>query len=287
MENEILLEEILPLNELQKQGNVLLIRHSHVNSKEMIKNNIIEEYQSFQSKRAFRDFKYIVSFVASERNSALFYGIYEFIERCEGEKVPEYSEILSVLHQKEKKENEFYIKLKRIELYDKYRDRIVIDWNVQRGWYNRFGYVESKHVVKLYPKNFVQEFPGLMNIELCFDDLKKIIENPESHHIWFESLSKLQAIYLILDKSKGRQYIGTTYGENGLWQRWESYVKGDHTGGNKELEELKKENTDFYNFFQFTILEVLSKTATKQYCTDKESSWKRRLGTRAFGLNRN
>lgn len=287
MSEEILLEEILPLNELKKQGDVLLIRHSHENTKEMINKNVIEEYQSFQSKRAFRNFKYIVSFIGSERNSAIFYGIYEFIERYEGQQVPAYSKNLSLLYKKEKRKDEFFLKLRRIELYDKYKDRIVIDWNVQRGWYNKYGNVASKQVVKLLPKNFVQEFPGLMNVELHFDDLKKIIENPESHYIWYDSLSKLQAIYLILDKKNKRQYIGTTYGENGLWQRWESYIKGDHTGGNKELEVLKKENPDFYKFFQFTILEVLSKTASKAYCTEKESSWKRKLGTRAFGLNRN
>jgi len=126
-----------------------------------------------------------------------------------------------------------------------------------------------------------------MNIKLNYDELKKIIENPESHSEWLDSLTRLQAIYLILNKNTGYQYIGTTYGENGLWQRWETYTKGDHTGGNKEFINLKKDDSEFYKNFQFSILEVLSKTANQKYCTEKESNWKEKLGSRAFGLNKN
>jgi hypothetical protein len=126
-----------------------------------------------------------------------------------------------------------------------------------------------------------------MNINLNFEELKKIIKNPESHSDWYNSLTRLQAIYLILDTYTGYQYIGTTYGENGLWQRWESYVKGDGTGGNKELINLKNQNIEFYKHFQFSILEVLSKTADQKYSTEKETIWKEKLGSRAYGLNRN
>jgi len=133
----------------------------------------------------------------------------------------------------------------------------------------------------------VKDFPGLMNIKLSFQELTKIIENPESYYEWFDSLTKLQAIYLILNKKTGYQYIGTTYGENGLWQRWGNYIKGDHTGGNKEFIKLKNEDSEFYKNLQFSILEVLSKTANQKYCTEKESNWKEKLGSRAFGLNKN
>ena len=92
---------------------------------------------------------------------------------------------------------------------------------------------------------------------------------------------------MILDTNTGSQYIGTTYGEQGLWQRWESYVKGDGTGGNKELKTLKDKNSKFYQNLQFSILEVLSRTADQKYCTTKESVWKEKLGTRAHGLNKN
>ncbi len=287
MKNRILLQEILPLDELKKKGKVLLIRHSHENLREMYLNNLIEEYQSFQSQSAFRDFKFIICFLGSERNSAVFYGIYELNEILEGVNVPEYSKELAALNKYEKTSKDFYLNLKKIESFDKFKDRLVIDWIVPRGWYNTYGKVIDKEVIKILPNNYVKDFPGLMNIRLNFEELKKIIKNPESHSNWFNSLTRLQAIYLILDKKKGYQYIGTTYGENGLWQRWETYVKGDHTGGNKEFIKLKNENLEFYKYFQFSILEVLSKTADQKYCTEKETNWKEKLGSRAFGLNKN
>jgi hypothetical protein len=287
MKNKILLQDILPLEELNKQGKILLIRHSHDNLKEMYDENLIEEYQSFQDKPAFVDFKYIICFLGSERNSAIFYGIYELQEIISGIDVPNYSIELSKYHKKEKTSKDFYLILKKNDIYDKYKDRLVIDWMVPRGWYNTYGDVINKEVIKILPNNYVKDFPGLMNIKLEFQELKRIIENPESHSEWFNALSRLQAIYLILDKKIGFQYVGTTYGENGLWQRWETYGKGDHTGGNSEFIKLKKENINFYQNFQFSILEVLSKTANQKYCTEKEKNWKDKLGSRAFGLNKN
>jgi hypothetical protein len=283
--NRILLQDILPLDELTNQGVVLLVRHSHQNIQKMYEENLMEEYQSFQDKSAFLHFKFMICFIGSERNSATFYGIFELIEIFTGENVPKYSEELTKYHQGSSKD--FYLNLKRIETFDKFKDRLVIDWAVPRSWYNTYGKVSDKTVIKILPFNFVKGFPGLMNIKLSFSELKKIIDNPESHIEWFESLTKLQAVYLILDEKTGYQYVGTTYGENGLWQRWEKYAKGDHTGGNLEFIALKKDDSEFYKNFQYSILEVLSKTASQKYCTLKESNWKKKLGSRAFGLNKN
>lgn len=287
MKNKILLQNIFPLEELKKEGRILLVRHSHEKLKEMYFENLIEEYQSFQDKPAFINSRYIICFLGSERNSAVFYGAYEVEEILTGEKVPNYSKELTKYHNKDKTSNDFYLVLKKIEVFDKFKDRLVIDWMVPRGWYNTYGDVADKEVIKILPNNYVKDFPGLMNIKIDFQELKKIIDNPDSHSEWFNALSKLQAVYLILDKSDGLQYVGTTYGENGLWQRWETYAKGNHTGGNLKFNKLKEKNSNFYENFQFSILEVLSKTANQKYCTEKEKNWKDKLGSKAFGLNSN
>lgn len=60
METNIYLQDILPLDKLKAEGKVLLVRHYHDRLDEMIKKELIEEYQSFQSKPAFLDCKYIV-----------------------------------------------------------------------------------------------------------------------------------------------------------------------------------------------------------------------------------
>ena len=285
--NFIYLQDILPLDELSKNGKILLIRHYHVGLEDMKSKNLIDEYQSFQDKPAFLNCKYMVVFLAGGRNSGVFYGIFEIESILKNKDLPEYSKELEPYCNKQKQSKDFKLILTRLTQFDKYKDRIVIDWMVPRGWYNKYGEVKDKEVIKVLPKNFVQDFPGLQNVKLNYTELKEIIENPESNADWFNSLSRLQAVYLILYKKIGLQYVGTTYGENGLWQRWETYVKTGGTGGNIELINLKKEDPEFYQHLQFSILEVLSKTADQKYCAGKESLWKEKLGSRVSGLNKN
>lgn len=287
MSNIIRLQDILPLDELRNEGKVLLIRHYHERLTEMSELNLIEEYQSFQNKKAFLDCRYIVSFLGGVKNSGIFYGLYEVEDRYTKEKLPKYSKEIEKFCIKQNPSRDFFLKLERLEKFDIFKKRLVINWHVPRGWYNTYGEVHDKEVMKILPNNYVDDFPGLMNIMVPYKSLKKIIENPESHSVWYESLTRLQAIYLILDKNSGNKYIGTTYGEYGLWQRWENYIKGDGTGNNKELKALKEKDPEFCYNFQFSILEVLSKTANQKYCTEKESIWKEKLGSKAFGLNRN
>lgn len=283
----IYLQDILPLDELSKNGQVLLIRHSPDYLDYLIKRNLVEIYQQFQNKPAFLKAKYIISFIAGERNSGILYGVYEITNILRKENLPIYPKELETYCHPLDPVSDFYMELKRITEFDKYKDRIVIDWIVPRGWYNNYGDVKDKVVIKLLPKNFVQDFPGMDNVRLSFNELKVIIENPESNADWFNALSRLQAVYLILYTKSGLQYIGTTYGENGLWQRWETYVKTHGTGGNIELINLKKQDPEFYHYLQFSILEVLSKTADQKYCSGKESLWKEKLGSRVSGLNKN
>ena len=80
----------MPLDEFKKQGKVLLIRHSHEYLDIIFKINLIDEYQSFQSKPAFLDCKYIVSFLENKRKRSVFYGIFEVIEILKKDKLHEY-----------------------------------------------------------------------------------------------------------------------------------------------------------------------------------------------------
>jgi hypothetical protein len=284
MEDLIYLEDILPLKSLIDDGvgTVLLIRH-----REMERLGLIEEYQSFQDKPAFLKCKYVVSFVAREKNTAVFFGLYKVKDIIKGEDLPPYSSSLTLYSNQQDKSKDFKIELEKVFEFEKYKNRIVIDWVVPRGWYNTFGKVSKKPVIKLLPFNYVADFPGLMNIRLTFIELKQIIENPDSHEEWYNSLTRLQAVYLILDNSSGNQYVGTTYGEFGLWQRWSAYVRSEGTGYNKGLEELKISRLNFQFELQFSILEVLTKTSEKNYCIEKESMWKNKLGSKAHGLNEN
>jgi len=284
----ILLQDILPLDKLGEKGKVILVRHYHENLDEMLQKKLIEEYQSFQRKTyAFKKCEIIVSFLAEPNNQAKLFGVYRNLEIKENENLPKYSKSLEKYCNPQDVNNDLFMVLEKINDFEKFENRIIIDWVVPRGWYNTYGNVKDKEVVKILPYNFVDEFPGLMKIRINAQELKTIINNPQAHSKWYESLTRLQAVYMILDKKTGNQYIGTTYGQNGLWQRWESYAKGDFTGGNKELIELKRKNRNFHENFQYSILEVLSKNASQKECVDAESLWKEKLGTRTFGLNKN
>ena len=57
---------------------------------------------------------------------------------------------------------------------------------------------------------------------------------------------------------------------------------------NKDLIELSNKNDESYKYkFTFTILRTLSKALSKNEVIEKENSYKRRLGSKEFGLNSN
>ena len=94
------------------------------------------------------------------------------------------------------------------------------------------------------------------------------------------ALSSVNGIYLIRDKSSGKLYVGSAYGEDGLYGRWLNYAHNGH-GGNKELKGLDP------NQFEFSILEIIPPTSSAEEVIHRENRWKEKLGTRAFGLNAN
>jgi hypothetical protein len=51
--------------------------------------------------------------------------------------------------------------------------------------------------------------------------------------------------------------------------------------------ELLAADPDYAKNFQFTVLQTLPKTLTKNEVVEYETRWKKKLGTRAFGLNSN
>ena len=94
----------------------------------------------------------------------------------------------------------------------------------------------------------------------------------------------LRCLYLILDKSNGKQYVGSTYSSNtqkmlGIWNRWAEYADTGH-GGNKSLEALCPEGSDYHKKnFQWTILEVLPLNVAPFVAIERESFYKKKFGT--------
>ena len=126
------------------------------------------------------------------------------------------------------------------------------------------------------------------NICLDFVTLEMIVTNDKQD--WKVALENMKGIYVIVDKSNGKKYIGSAYGESGIWARWKTYVYSEGHGYNDELVELIAQNGADYarNNFQLAIIELLSMKADDDFVIHRESFWKNVLQTRGeFGYNKN
>ncbi len=132
-----------------------------------------------------------------------------------------------------------------------------------------------------------EEFCGYENICHDFEVLETIFHT--SRPDWKAALQNVKGVYLILDKKTGRKYVGSAYGDFGLWARWACYMGTGH-GWNDELTRLIKEEGIEYarKHFRFTLLEYRPARTDDQVILDRECYWKEALNTRGkFGYNKN
>jgi hypothetical protein len=145
---------------------------------------------------------------------------------------------------------------------------------------------ESLRVVEFRKERAsIASFPGYKNVLLKKQELDVVVsQNLES---WRSALSSVSGVYVIVDRSSGKQYVGSAYGEGGIWSRWCQYSLSGH-GNNKELRALlKQESSSYSQNFQFSILEVCDLSFSKDQVIARESHWKNALCSREHGLNSN
>ncbi len=139
---------------------------------------------------------------------------------------------------------------------------------------------------EIYPeKQSIGEFPGFKAINLTKGQLELIVQrSPES---WRTALSSVAGVYLISDTASGRFYVGSAYGEGGIWHRWSEYAINGH-GGNVELKKLlADEGAKYAENFRYSILEISDLHDSQDNILQRESHWKDILMSRAYGLNAN
>ncbi len=132
-----------------------------------------------------------------------------------------------------------------------------------------------------------QAFSGYEDIDLTFEQVEVILKNEKPD--WRGALQNIKGVYLITDNLNGKKYVGSAYGENGIWSRWKCYVETGH-GGNDELTKLIQEKGISYarQHFKFTLLEYRPTKVDDQNIIDRETFWKKALLTRGdFGYNKN
>lgn len=239
-------------------------------------------YQSCQSKPIFDNCEYVISFIGLENSKAMFFGVYvkngvkKFGDTVSPEGFP-YPNMFSA--------DDYMYMLSEIPGYDDLKERLIIDWGLAtRSWVQWLK--NEKEVIEILPRGYLADFPGFLEFTLSYAELCKIVRYPDANREWHKMLRSVAGIYLILDTTTGLQYIGSAYGEHGILGRWNSYAESGH-GGNILLEEVLRSNPERIQQFQYTILQTLPKTLTNAEVIRYESIYKKKLGTRSFGLNAN
>lgn len=255
----------------RKDVKVLRHRDPKMDLWELRRQGAFQKYQDGQSRDVFGNAKYVISFIAERNRYAKFVGVWQIngkTEKAAGG--VEYSTL----------EQDGYAELER---------RLIVEWGEgTRSWaqWLNVNAAGDKPIVQLLPPNYVMDFPGFYNIVINHDQLVTMIANPDSNREWQRMLSSVSGIYVVLDQSTGKQYVGSAYGVGGVWARWASYAKSP-SGGNILLKQLLKENPKAHKSFQFSLLRVLESGSTKDEVIAHEALIKRKLGSRAFGLNSN
>tara|TARA_Y100000385_G_scaffold287887_2_gene353176 strand:- start:4320 stop:5063 length:744 start_codon:yes stop_codon:yes gene_type:complete len=167
--------------------------------------------------------------------------------------------------------------------YDKYLGRLVIRFKNKSQTMIRKAesVIESCEVSQILDDTFDNEiFPGYEKVNVAWQELKRLINRSN----WITALQNQKGIYLITDKSNGKKYIGSAYGENMILGRWKSYIKTCH-GGNARLKNLDKDHIK--RNFHYSILDIYKSSTDDQTILERESWWKNVLMTREFGYNEN
>ena len=164
-----------------------------------------------------------------------------------------------------------------------FENRLVVSWRSRNPMRKTPGDLE---MFQVRPRGYVRDFPGYSGIRVRHDELTELIDNQEANFEWRDKLSTVAGIYLISHKERPELYVGSAYGENGVWGRWKTYSKNS-TGGNKGLIIEHEADENFGKNCYWSMLQALPLNTPKAEVIKAESLWKAKLGTRTRGQGLN
>jgi hypothetical protein len=276
--------DILRLAGFDTNLKTRLVRHQERRLMELRRNDWLELYQSYQSKPKFHGVEQIVSFYGLSGTRAGFYGVYRVLGHRPASQGIKLVECEWSLEWGAMGDGFFY-DLERDQRFDDLRDRMVIEWGPGTlAWVQK---LDNKPVLEIKePGRKLPPFEDYLEFSLTHAQLKDLFGNEEAHRDWRVPLSAVAGVYLILAQGSGHLYVGSAYGESGIWGRWRNYAhSGD--GGNVQLRELIRENSTYPRQFRFSVLQILPKTMAREEVLKREALYKEKFGTRATGLNSN
>lgn len=233
-------------------------------------------YQGEQSKARFDNIDYIVSFLGENSQESRLIGVFKNN---------------GLIDNKMSIDGHLLYDLTEAEGFEILKEKVIIDWGKSTiSWHQNYS-KNIKYVIRiekgLEDVNGIPYFKSYSDINISFEQLQKIINSAADE--WKTALQAINCIYMIIDKTNGKQYIGSTYTKDGgTWQRWSQYIETGGHGGNTTLEMLLKENGPSYAYnFHWIILETLSLNVTPQEAIARENLYKDKFLSREFGYNNN
>jgi hypothetical protein len=249
--------------------------------------NAYQQTQGKSAEKAMQRAKFVASFIGQAKGNAVFVGLYK-VGKAEPLNEEGYWNIPALMEMKqaygmkgfcpseEGRTTLLWFGLQLTDHYAEWKGKLVVTWpSPLIKWYRWSDRSEIPVVAILRESELVQPMPRWDNLSLTWRDLSDL---PKS---WRDGIRQWRAIYYIWDVTDRKGYVGSAYGEENLLGRWRTYAKSGH-GDNRLLRERDPED------FTFTILELVSPAMDSEDVIRRESTWKKRLHTRApHGLNDN
>ena len=143
-------------------------------------------------------------------------------------------------------------------------------------------------VSEILPTPYTGEgFCGYEDIDIGFPMLENLFSVQRSD--WKGALESVKGVYLVTDTSNGKRYVGSAYGDGGIWSRWANYIETGH-GNNRELiKQIKSSGIEYARkYFRFALLEQRAMNTADNVVIEREQYWKRILLSRGdYGYNKN
>lgn len=238
-------------------------------------------WQSQQSQRNFSR-KFIIALIELKKSQYLFAGIYK-VNGCE-----EPSDVQNRGGQNAT--TKYIYDCELTEQYEKYIGKLVVSVNRDRASYlNLENFFDKLTVHSLLPERIsTQQFPGYNKINHSFEDIARIVRKSATG--WKTALENMNGVYVLIDDSSNKKYVGSATGDGGIWSRWRGYVE-NYTGGNKELDTLHTQcgEEHFKEHFKFVLIEHFTQNTDDSYVFERETFWKNALNSKnkLYGYNCN
>jgi len=278
------MRELLRLRDVADTERTKFIRHQGDLGivEKLRRQGLLREYERLQQGRNFQNCKYIVSFLGLPNRHARLFGVYRVAGMSPSGELPRQLVKEGV---PPPRDGDVVLQLEDIPSFDDLKGRVVVAWNNPRTWHQWANGGEWE-VVEILPRGYVRPFPGYLDFVLYYDELRELVEHPAANREWKTMLGGVAGVYLIVDNGTGDQYVGSASGRDGIWARWREYAKTGH-GGNKLLRAKLDGDPSRVRHLRFAILRTLPKTLTHREVVRIEALYKKKLGSRAFGLNAN